>query len=224
MVRLPYCDGSVWRGTQTKMAPAGYVACGHSNAAAAFQRLINTTALGKAARVIVSGGSAGGVGAFAHADYVRELPALQRADVRAAPIAGWFYSDVANYSAWQRDSKAGFDWDKAQRLATIWTDADDPEAGWADESCKVALGAEAYKCASMDIAYAYIKTPLFVIENQCAGLSDVGTALLHRLCCSAPPSLPGASANFRRPIATDQHVRADRAERDSSTRSKSSAS
>jgi len=166
MVRLPYCDGSVWRGTQTKMAPAGYVACGHSNAAAAFQRLINTTALGKAARVIVSGGSAGGVGAFAHADYVRELPALQRADVRAAPIAGWFYSDVANYSAWQRDSKAGFDWDKAQRLATIWTDADDPEAGWADESCKVALGAEAYKCASMDIAYAYIKTPLFVIENH----------------------------------------------------------
>ena len=32
MVRLPYCDGSVWCGTQTKKTAAGYIASGHFNA------------------------------------------------------------------------------------------------------------------------------------------------------------------------------------------------
>ena len=85
-VFLPYCDGSVWKGTQTKPAPEGYTACGHLNAAATFRTLLtDSTGLPKASHVIVSGASAGGIGAFTHADYVRELPALKNADVRAAP-------------------------------------------------------------------------------------------------------------------------------------------
>ena len=85
-VFLPYCDGSVWKGTRTKPAPEGYTACGHLNAAATFRTLLtDSTGLPKASHVIVSGASAGGIGAFTHADYVRELPELKNADVRAAP-------------------------------------------------------------------------------------------------------------------------------------------
>ena len=64
--------------------------------------MLADSALAHAERVVVSGGSAGGIGAFLHADYVRELPQLRRADVRAAPLCGWFFPDVANYSAWQK--------------------------------------------------------------------------------------------------------------------------
>ena len=82
-VYLPYCDGSVWKGTMTKprqvvmpppqpSAPSEYTACGHFNAAATLRTMLADTAAGfaKATHVIVSGGSAGGIGAFTHADYV----------------------------------------------------------------------------------------------------------------------------------------------------------
>ena len=139
-IYLPYCDGSVWKGTMTKprqvvmpphqsphpqghcgsycanhgykndecgcdvcgsfggcsfscqpdnktrfqcppaaaeaqpaaSAPSEYTACGHFNAAATLSTMLADTAAGfaKATHVIVSGGSAGGIGAFTHADYV----------------------------------------------------------------------------------------------------------------------------------------------------------
>ena len=69
-----------------------YTACGHFNAAATFYILRADTSGGassfaKVTHVMVSGGSAGGIGAFAqcHAHYVCELPTLKGADVRAAP-------------------------------------------------------------------------------------------------------------------------------------------
>ena len=57
MVRLPYCDGSLYSGTQTRMAAEGYIACGHYNAAAAIRVLLVDSALAHAERVVVSGGS-----------------------------------------------------------------------------------------------------------------------------------------------------------------------
>merc|ERR1711998_446848 len=95
-----------------------------------------------------------------------DLPQLKQADVRAVPIAGWFYPDVANFSAWKRNASAGFDWNTTMKLARTWTDEGSPYSGWADESCKEALGLEAYKCGSIGVVYPYIKTPLFVLENQ----------------------------------------------------------
>jgi hypothetical protein len=124
-VFLPYCDGSVWKGTMTKPRtvpttppappgpPAQYLACGHLNAVATLNTLLADSGdggLAKASHVIVSGGSAGGIGAFTHADYVRELPELKDADVRAAPMCGWFYPDVASYPAWQANKSAGISW------------------------------------------------------------------------------------------------------------------
>ena len=114
---------------------------------------------------MVSGASAGGIGAFAHADYVRALPALQGADVRAAPYCGWFFPDVASWPAWQKNRTAGTDWERASGLNKIWSDAGGE--CYADASCRDAMPAgEAFKCNTIDVLYGHIETPLFVSENQ----------------------------------------------------------
>ncbi len=177
LVYLPYCDGSVWKGTMTKprtvprmppppnnvdqeavpAPPNQYLACGHYNAAATLRTLLADTAAGfaTATHVIVSGGSAGGIGAFTHADYVRELPELSGADVRAAPYCGWFYPDVAAYPAWEKNKSAGISWDYIRGLNEIWSDAGEC---YADASCKRSMPeGEAYKCGTMDVLYQHIE-------------------------------------------------------------------
>ena len=89
--------------------------------AAAISSLLATTSLAKAEKVVVAGGSAGGIGAFQHADYVRELPQLRNADVRATPLCGWFFPNVGNYSAWEQNPEAGFNWGKVDKPG-LWTD------------------------------------------------------------------------------------------------------
>ena len=162
--------------------------------AAAISSLLATTPLAKAEKVVVAGGSAGGIGAFQHADYVRELPQLRNADVRATPLCGWFFPNVGNYSAWEQNPEADFNWGKVDKPG-LWTDPvrprqmlrqsavatepqlttpawvfvwpqGKPESAWADQSCKAALKGEYYRCGSIDVAYKYIKTPLFIAENQ----------------------------------------------------------
>ena len=165
MVRLPYCDGSTFSGTQTKTAKEGYIACGHFNAAAALATLMANSALPEAARVIVSGGSAGGIGAFRHADYIRSLPQLRSADVRAVPLAGWFFPNVTNFTAWEEDPTAGTPYHTLERMRAIWTD-DGKGKLFFDESCTAAHKGEEYLCGTMDLMYQYIDTPLFAVENQ----------------------------------------------------------
>lgn len=176
LIYLPYCDGSVWKGTMTKprtvpalpsdpqtstsrtTAPLSqYLACGHYNAAATLRTMLTDSVAGfaRATHVIVSGGSAGGIGAFAHADYVRELPELKGADVRAAPYCGWFYPNVAAYPVWEQNKSAGISWDYIRNLNEIWSD--DGEC-YADASCKSKMPeGEAYKCGTMDVLYQHIE-------------------------------------------------------------------
>ena len=156
MVRLPYCDGSVFSGTQTKMAPEGYIAAGHFNAAAAIRTLLADTPLAKAEKVLVSGASAGGIGAFLHADYVRELPQLKHADVRAAPLCGWFFPDVASFADWEKNNSATVDYDHIRDEANsgLWTDKGVAGAGWVDESCRAALQDKYYMCSTVDVMSA----------------------------------------------------------------------
>ena len=161
MVRLPYCDGSVFSGTQTKMAPEGYIASGHFNAAAAIRTLLADTPLAKAEKVLVSGASAGGIGAFLHADYVRELPQLKHADVRAAPLCGWFFPDVASFADWETNNSATVDYNHIRDEANsgLWTYKGVTGSGWVDESCRAALKDKYYMCSTVDVMSAPRPSP-----------------------------------------------------------------
>ena len=73
-VYLPYCSGDTHMGLQRKPGELslGLQFSGHLIVEAMWDHLINTTALRDATDVLLSGGSAGGIGAFHNADWMME--------------------------------------------------------------------------------------------------------------------------------------------------------
>ena len=41
--------------------------------------------------------------------------------MRATPLCGWFFPNVGNYSAWEQNPEAGFNWGKVDKPG-LWTD------------------------------------------------------------------------------------------------------
>lgn len=71
---------------------------GRNNVDAVISYLKNTTLLGHATEVLISGSSAGGMGTFHGIDQWAD--ALAPAKVIGAPQAGWFFPRVATYTNW----------------------------------------------------------------------------------------------------------------------------
>ena len=130
--------------------------------------------LGTATHVLLSGGSAGGVGTFRNVDWLTKR--LPHAVVKAAPDAGWFVpaalpSDPQDYpgampSDWAHFA-AGTHGGLANRTGMEFVivqlyDMKDvlPPACIRDHGDNWAA------CFSVDALYRYIAAPLYVIENQ----------------------------------------------------------
>jgi hypothetical protein len=117
--------------------------------------------------VLVTGGSAGGIGTFLNVDYIQTR--LPHAIVKGAPNAGWFFpSDPttlptgAGYPQLYADFVAGNPsvWDNSTDV--LWDAYPIPECA----ASMVAAGRAAWYCGSIHNAYPFIKAPLMVIENQ----------------------------------------------------------
>lgn len=88
-VYVPYCTGDVHIGTLTASNDTwGYTFDGYHNFVAIIDALIADHGLGQATQVLLTGGSAGGIGVFHHVDYLADR--LPFAIVKGAPTAGWY--------------------------------------------------------------------------------------------------------------------------------------
>jgi hypothetical protein len=147
---------------------------GHANFAAIVDDLLKERGLDKAKHVLLSGGSAGGIGAFTNVDYLASR--LPNAIVKGAPNAGWFFpaalandlpnvyppSDWAHFSNGEHGSPF-----VNGSLQTFISETLYQSRGLIPDSCESAQReGEWWACGSLHILYKYIKAPLFVMEAQ----------------------------------------------------------
>eukprot|EP00118_Oscarella_pearsei_P028790 m.2931 g.2931 ORF g.2931 m.2931 type:complete len:383 (+) comp8982_c0_seq2:464-1612(+) len=156
-VYIPYCGGDVHSGQRGGPNDWNLYFAGHLTVKTVLSDLLNWTSLHQAKDVLVSGRSAGGIAAFEQADYFAEI--LHWASVKSAPIGGLFSPEgITSYDRWQKEEgpepRVSFGHDLYQSFT--------------QEACTKANPGKAYMCGPANIAfvYSYVKTPLFVIENQ----------------------------------------------------------
>ena len=188
-VFVPYCSADDHLGTRTNgSATWGFVFSGHLNFRAIVQHLNRTTPLASPpplasqpppppsssspssvpgdARVLLTGASAGGLGALGNVDWLRS--ALPAAHVSGAPIAGWFFPGFAPGASqpWAPPSdwahwRAGVDGGPFRNASGV-----ELFQAYLHPACAAAQppGA-AWRCSSAHVAYPYVASPLFVLQN-----------------------------------------------------------
>jgi ribosome maturation protein SDO1 len=113
-VFVPYGSGDVYIGTQKHRNEDGLFFAGHNTMEAIVSHLLNTTSLRSATHVLLSGGSAGGIGTFQNADWMgealKDAGAPKGAVFRAAPQAGGFFvgADVVLFAELEEDLQENF--------------------------------------------------------------------------------------------------------------------
>jgi ribosome maturation protein SDO1 len=92
-VFVPYGSGDVWTGQMKEPTADGLYFAGHNTVNALLDHLENSTSFSKASFILLSGGSAGGIGAFHNADFVssRAKVLAPAAVVKASPQAGFYF-------------------------------------------------------------------------------------------------------------------------------------
>jgi len=156
-VFVPYCSGDAHLGTRTAVVAPDfpYIFAGHNIVSAVITHLLDVTTLSRATSVLLSGSSAGGIGAFVNSDFV--AAALPRARVRAAPQGGWFFPAVVNYTAWEGGNSGPPYAGQDGRVSDLW-------ASYLPPAC-VADKGRPY-CSSVPFNFPYLTTPMHVSENQ----------------------------------------------------------
>lgn len=163
-VVLWYCDGASFSGDKTE--PYMYNSSkgetplyfrGRRVLDAVLDTLLTEHGLDKATEVLLSGGSAGGLSTYLHADYVgAKLPkSVER--YKAAPNSGFFslhqnsngeslYPDQMKYVYNMQNSSGGVNANCAAALAGT------PDAAW--------------KCIFANFSYAHSDTPMFPLQSS----------------------------------------------------------
>jgi len=158
-VFVPYCGGDVHVGTRTKPVSPAYpfYFSGHLIVTAVIAYLEGSYDLAGASQVLLSGSSAGGIGTFVNADFVRErLPNVP--DFRAAPQGGLFFPDVAdNFTAWQNGVDGPPYAGQDSPILALWQPFE-------NEACVAAKGVG--YCGSVSFSMPFVKTALHISENQ----------------------------------------------------------
>lgn len=177
-VVVAYCTGDTHVGNNTSPSAAswGYYFDGHANLVHIVEQLVAGHGLGKAGqKVMLAGRSAGGVGTFHNVDWLQQRLGAG-VTVKGVPNAGWFTpaalpddlpapsapSDWANFSAGTHGNAQS---DPA--LQTFISDTLWKSRGLLPPDCVAAQPADAwFACASVHVAYRYLKAPLFIVESQ----------------------------------------------------------
>eukprot|EP00041_Stephanoeca_diplocostata_P014326 m.259386 g.259386 ORF g.259386 m.259386 type:complete len:333 (+) comp19662_c0_seq12:37-1035(+) len=163
-VVLWYCDGASFSGNADAPVPSPKTIHGGQMyfrgrrvLDALLQDLLDNHGLDKATEVLLSGGSAGGLSTFLHADYVRsQLPASVK-KFKAAPVSGFFllHDTAAGVPQYPNNMHNVF---KMQN-----------SSGGVNAKCLQAMGGpaapEAWKCIFANYSYAHTESPIFVINS-----------------------------------------------------------
>jgi len=152
-VFVPYCGGDVHAGQQTQPWNGLYFA-GYLTVRQVFNQLIQQNSFSKATNVLLSGESAGGIGTWVHANGLTDL--LPNANVKAEPQGGWFFPNVTYYANWKNGTFVQLPDPTGQQL---WD-------SYLDPTCVKDHASNPILCGSFDVAYSYIRTPLYISENK----------------------------------------------------------
>lgn len=163
-VWVPYCSGDTYTGTTLKNKYLGGLhTTGHYNVKAVLDHLANTTGFKHADNLLLSGGSAGGIGVFHNADFVGDYikTALGiNVTYKCAPQAGWFFpGGIFLYEEWAVGLRVPFDFFATDAVHFI-------ELGYVNEECEAALGKKSKQCWDVNVVQKYLATPFFVAQNQ----------------------------------------------------------
>lgn len=174
-VYVPYCSSDTHRGQQntTSALTWGFYFSGHLNLVAIVNdiKLKQPEAWQNMERMLLTGGSAGGIGTLFNADWLGTmLPS--GASIKAAPLGGWFFpgnyadqvthgrpwsppssfADFANHTASDHRLQDMF-------VQSLWKSYISLDC-MADQR-----KGEEYHCSTAHVAYHYVRTPMYVMEN-----------------------------------------------------------
>eukprot|EP01084_Bolivina_argentea_P105196 188318_1 len=171
-----YCSSDCWTGQRTKPSQDpdtwGYIFGGHLILQNIIQYAMDNLGLLDAQYVLVTGGSAGGIGLFSNIDWIynelKEKGKYKNLTLKGSPRAGWFFPGNAtdeladpmmppnDYPHWMAHTNGG-----AGHVP------DDLYDGYLNPKCVEDLGANlSWHCGSVHNLYKYIETPLFVMQNK----------------------------------------------------------
>lgn len=158
-VYVLYCSGDVYAGTRDTVVDPNafpFYFSGHRIITAVMDALLNTTDIGKADNVIFAGSSAGGIGCLTNADFVKDRLGSHVKTFLANPQGGWFFPSVVNYTAFV-DNQLGPPY---AGESPYFTELFQP---YVNANC--AAQNNITFCQTINNAYPYIQTPLFIAEN-----------------------------------------------------------
>jgi hypothetical protein len=178
-VFVPYCSGDEHSGTNlnTTAESFGLYFQGHLNLARMLERLHSHHGLGDGARMLLTGQSAGGIGAFKNADFVSdklERLGLSNTTLKAAPNAGWFWPGDPRalpagvgmpivFENWTATPLSPTNWSAPTALMVKLWGAFLPPAC---TSAMASKGLDPTFCNSVHNVYTHTKVPVLTIENQ----------------------------------------------------------
>eukprot|EP00041_Stephanoeca_diplocostata_P030501 m.924511 g.924511 ORF g.924511 m.924511 type:complete len:465 (-) comp23769_c0_seq12:365-1759(-) len=190
-IYVPYCGGDAHSGNRT--ATFEYfgvnhtlVFAGHTTIMATVATLLEEFGMVNATRVLVSGDSAGGLGAYLNIDFITDAlaDAAPNAIVKGAPLGGYYLArNISTFGEWQAGDEYG-DFD-----LSIAFDLHEFYGSVLDISCAVALDANDSYCGTVGVLFRYLQTPILIAEN----VYD-GDKIYTRLGCPNPPY--GAGEDF----------------------------
>eukprot|EP00041_Stephanoeca_diplocostata_P007467 m.106215 g.106215 ORF g.106215 m.106215 type:complete len:386 (+) comp16890_c0_seq1:32-1189(+) len=162
-VYVPYCSQDLHSGTVSKPSNGtfGYRFAGHLTFAAIVSALKTSGGLATADTVVLSGGSAGGIGVWINLDWLQEqLPASR---VVGAPIAG-FYAFAFPYTGPGHTSSklADFRGPAWPAHVQLW-------GSFLPKACvagRTSANQDTAACMLSNYSAPFVKAPLFVIEAQ----------------------------------------------------------
>eukprot|EP00747_Dinoflagellata_sp_TGD_P208494 gnl/TRDRNA2_/TRDRNA2_81977_c0_seq1.p1 gnl/TRDRNA2_/TRDRNA2_81977_c0~~gnl/TRDRNA2_/TRDRNA2_81977_c0_seq1.p1 ORF type:complete len:422 (-),score=60.78 gnl/TRDRNA2_/TRDRNA2_81977_c0_seq1:118-1383(-) len=204
-VFVPYCSGDMWLGTDRhgKSLIGGYQMSGHLIVNGILNSLLNTTSLKQASEVVLSGSSAGGVAVIQHVDWLAEKLRRARSDdtsprLVGVPLAGIFFP--TGYPVLFEEFSLGVT-KPFEGIAASYCHA--LEGGFLQEDCVAGernkAGGKISRCFDVMKVMPYVRTPLFIIENQFDMLQIQYLGLCLKQVCNfeaEPTSMAGRFIRF----------------------------
>ena len=110
----------------------------------------------RATDIILSGDSAGGIGAFNNIDFLTEK--MKGVHVVGNPWAGWYFPNVTTYPRWKQGLPNNFTSKPFYQLYQSYL----------NEDCTAQHPSDPWYCGplSMPQLYPFIKTPIYIAENM----------------------------------------------------------
>lgn len=176
VVYVPYCTGDTHRGNNTEATSEtwGLYIDGHANFAAVVDKLVSENGLGNADNVLLTGSSAGSIGALFNVDWLADR--LPNTIVKAVPVAGWYFpgslggdlpeihspSDYPHFAAGENGNTL---YDDVQGGVEIMDRFHTKDI--LPQACLDEYGVDKWwVCASAHNAYRFIKSQIFSVHTQ----------------------------------------------------------